>query len=185
MDWRPLRPARRPGHLRPRFSASGSAIGDEFQLSVAQPFIGAQNSPALSVAADGTFVVAWMGLQNPGTDGYSIHAQRLDANAEKIGREFKVNTYTTGDQRNPSVGIQTDGSFVVVWHSDGFAVARRFNANEINLPALAPAATLLLDAGVDITNVQDLLGHKHVSVTQIYDKRRRSTKHSASHQVPL
>ena len=49
----------------------------------------------------------------------------------------------------------------------------------------ATAATLLLDAGVDITDVQDLLGHKHVSVTQIYDKRRRSTKHSASHQVPL
>ena len=49
----------------------------------------------------------------------------------------------------------------------------------------ATAATLLLDTGVDITDVQDLLGHKHVSVTQIYDKRRRSTKHSASHQVPL
>jgi len=49
----------------------------------------------------------------------------------------------------------------------------------------ATAATLLLDAGVDITSVQDLLGHKHVSVTQMYDKRRRATKHSASHQVPL
>lgn len=45
----------------------------------------------------------------------------------------------------------------------------------------ATAATLLLDAGVDITDVQDLLGHKHVSVTQVYDKRRRSTKHNASH----
>lgn len=49
----------------------------------------------------------------------------------------------------------------------------------------ATAATLLLDAGVDITAVQDLLGHKHVSVTQMYDKRRRATKQSASHQVPL
>jgi len=49
----------------------------------------------------------------------------------------------------------------------------------------ATAATLLLDAGIEITSVQELLGHKHVSVTQIYDKRRRSTKHSASHQVPL
>jgi len=49
----------------------------------------------------------------------------------------------------------------------------------------ATAATLLLDAGVDITSVQDLLGHKHVSVTQMYDKRRRATKQSASHQVPL
>jgi integrase/recombinase XerD len=49
----------------------------------------------------------------------------------------------------------------------------------------ATAATLLLDAGVHITDVQELLGHKHVSVTQMYDKRRRSTKQSASHQVPL
>jgi len=49
----------------------------------------------------------------------------------------------------------------------------------------ATAATLLLDAGVEITAVQDLLGHKHVSVTQMYDKRRRATKQSASHQVPL
>lgn len=49
----------------------------------------------------------------------------------------------------------------------------------------ATAATLLLDAGVDITSVQELLGHKHVSVTQMYDKRRRATKQSASHQVPL
>lgn len=49
----------------------------------------------------------------------------------------------------------------------------------------ATAATLLLDAGVNITDVQDLLGHKHVSVTQMYDKRRRATKQSASHQVPL
>ena len=52
-------------------------------------------------------------------------------------------------------------------------------------PLRATTATLLLDAGADITEVQNLLGHKHVSVTQMYDKRRRSTKHSASHQVPL
>lgn len=49
----------------------------------------------------------------------------------------------------------------------------------------ATTATLLLDAGVDITEVQQLLGHKHVTVTQVYDKRRRSTRESASHKVPL
>jgi len=49
----------------------------------------------------------------------------------------------------------------------------------------ATTATLLLDAGVEISKVQELLGHKHITTTQIYDKRRRGTKESASHDVPI
>jgi site-specific recombinase XerD len=47
----------------------------------------------------------------------------------------------------------------------------------------ATTATLLLDAGVDIIKVEELLGHRHVTTTQIYDKRRRSLKERASHDV--
>lgn len=49
----------------------------------------------------------------------------------------------------------------------------------------ASTATLLLEAGVPIEEVQQLLGHKHITTTQIYDKRRRTTKQSASHKVPF
>jgi site-specific recombinase XerD len=49
----------------------------------------------------------------------------------------------------------------------------------------ATTATLLLDSGVAIESVQDLLDHKHITTTQIYDKRRRSVRDSASHKVPI
>ncbi len=49
----------------------------------------------------------------------------------------------------------------------------------------ATAATELLNAGVDIMKVKDLLGHRHVTTTQVYDKRRRNTSQSASHEMPF
>ncbi len=49
----------------------------------------------------------------------------------------------------------------------------------------ATTATLLLDGSTDIRKVQDLLGHRHVTTTQIYDKRRRGTSDSASHLLVI
>lgn len=49
----------------------------------------------------------------------------------------------------------------------------------------ATTATLLLSGNVEIRKVQDLLGHRHVTTTQVYDKRRRTTRESASHELLL
>jgi site-specific recombinase XerD len=49
----------------------------------------------------------------------------------------------------------------------------------------ATTATLLLDSSVAIESVQDLLDHKHITTTQIYDKRWRSVRDSVSHKVPI
>ena len=62
-----------------------------------------------------------------------------------------------------------------------------FLASSAPAPAAlrATTATLLLDAGVDIIKVKELLGHRHVTTTQVYDKRRRSAKEGASRDVPI
>jgi site-specific recombinase XerD len=49
----------------------------------------------------------------------------------------------------------------------------------------ATTATALLDAGEEICKVQELLGHRHVTTTQIYDKRRRQAHEGASHDIPI
>ena len=49
----------------------------------------------------------------------------------------------------------------------------------------ATTATLLLDTGVDIVKVQELLGHRHVVTTLMYDLRRRATAEGISHDVPM
>ena len=49
----------------------------------------------------------------------------------------------------------------------------------------ATTATVLLERGTDICKVQELLGHRHVTTTQIYDKRRRQAQEGASHDIPI
>jgi integrase len=60
---------------------------------------------------------------------------------------------------------------------------RRCSYSPHSLRATAP--TLLLDTDVPIEAVQGLLDHKHITTTQIYDKRRRSVRDWASHKMPL
>jgi site-specific recombinase XerC len=55
----------------------------------------------------------------------------------------------------------------------------------IKSPQQFPTTLPLVDSSVAIESVQDLLDHKHITTTQIYDKRRRSVRDSASHKVPI
>ena len=61
--------------------------------------------------------MAWESPQDG--SGLGIFGQRYKNDGTKNGGEFQVNTYTTNDQRNPSVAIDGNGNFVVVWDSLG------------------------------------------------------------------
>ncbi len=71
----------------------------------------------MSLDADGDFVVVWFSYGSGGTDSSSIsvQGQRYASDGSTVGGEFQVNTYTTSSQKDPSVSLDADGDFVVVW----------------------------------------------------------------------
>jgi hypothetical protein len=101
--------------------AQPSPNGGELQVN--SYTTNAQRSPAVGVDGTGAFVVVWESAGSSGGDtgGYSVQAQRYDANGAPLGAQFQVNTYTTSNQYDPAVAMAPGGAFVVVWSSDGSA----------------------------------------------------------------
>ena len=104
-----------------RYDASGSAIGGQFPVSA--PTSAFQRSPSIASDSAGNFVVVWQSDESAGSDssGFSVQGNRFDTSGSPIGGEFQVDTYTTGNQDQPSVASDSAGDFVVVWESDGSA----------------------------------------------------------------
>ena len=103
-----------------RFDQEGNKVGNEFQANTV--YASAQYEPSVGSLADGGFVIAWSdGGARDGSDE-SVYAQRFDADGFKIGEEFQVNTYTSGNQLQPEVIGLGDGGFVIAFasqHQDG------------------------------------------------------------------
>ncbi len=78
--------------------------------------LGNQSQPSIAVNASGEFVIAWT---SDNVDGSStaVMGRRYDTAGAPLGGEFTVNTYTTGAQNNPAVGINADGDSIVAWVS--------------------------------------------------------------------
>ena len=101
------------------FDADGTPVGGQFQVNSYTT----NNQSRVEVAEgwDGSFVVAWQSKGSDGTDTswWSIQSQRLGTDGSFLGGEFQVNSYTSNYQDRVEVAGGPDGSFVMVWHSDG------------------------------------------------------------------
>jgi hypothetical protein len=100
-------------------TTDGWPWGPRFQVNTTT--LGDQTMPDVASAPDGRFVVTWQSASSAGSDdsGTSIQLRRFDNDGNPIGSDEQVNTYISADQRNPRVACAGDGSFVVVWDSDG------------------------------------------------------------------
>ncbi|MCD4748490.1 MAG: hypothetical protein K8R59_03875 [Thermoanaerobaculales bacterium] len=121
-----------------RYDANASPLGPEAVINTYTDDW--QDAPAIAVAPNGAFVVAWASEGSPGADNddYSIQARCFTADGIALGDQFQVNTTAFGDQAWPDVGIADSGAFVIVWDSDSSSgsdndnssvQAQRFTAN--------------------------------------------------------
>ena len=116
-----------------RFDALANPIGGDFQVNTYT--LNNQLVGDIAVEANGAFVAVWEDANIRDGAGSAIFGQRYDAAGNRLGTEFRVNSYTTGNQRIPAVSVSPAGGFVAAWRSnfgDGssYAVfARRFDAS--------------------------------------------------------
>lgn len=94
-----------------RFASDGSPLGAPFTISddISQD----QERPAVAHDGDGEFLVVWDGFG--GGLQSSIQGQRYQADGTPLGPVFPAGGGTVGDQTQPSVDMQDNGDFLVVW----------------------------------------------------------------------
>lgn len=98
-----------------RFTVDSKKLGSEFKVNAWQT--DNQRNPDVATFADNRFVVAWdsFGQETGDGVGRGVFAQLYGNDGAKQGAEFNVNTWTTGDQYNPSVASIPGAGFVVTW----------------------------------------------------------------------
>ena len=103
--------------LSPALAAGQVLLGPELQVNTYTT--NDQARPAVAADAAGNFVVVWDSVGQDG-NGQGVFARFHDATGAPIGAaEFRVNSYTTGDQRTPRIAATPSGEFIVVWESWG------------------------------------------------------------------
>ena len=136
-----------------------------------------QSLPSVTGLQDGGFVVTWGSSDQDGS-GKGIYGRRYDASGAAQGMEFQINTYTFGDQANPSVTDLMDGGFVVTWTSydsgnqgiygqrydaRGAALGTEFVINTSTSGDQAnPSVTALIDGGFVVTWDSDHSGDEGI-----------------------
>ncbi len=98
-----------------RYHADGSPDGGEFQVNTTTAK--GQKHPSIAVLTGGDFIITWQSDLQDGS-GWGIYGQRYTSGGTASGAEFRINTTTANDQKDPSVAALANGGFVVSWDSN-------------------------------------------------------------------
>jgi hypothetical protein len=145
-----------------RYSSGGAALGSEFKVNTYVS--GSQQRPDIGVFSDNGFVITWLSSGQDGS-GYGVYAQRYNASGVALGSEFRVNTYTTGDQGSfyeaPRIDTFIDGGFLIAWESNGqdgsgYGVYARLFSGANKVPVLGQNQLTLNDGATVLITTSGL-----------------------------
>jgi hypothetical protein len=102
-----------------RYAAEGNPRGAPFEVTSEAAPGGPAVEPAVAVAADGSFVIAWQGGDSGGGPGSRVYATRYDAAGAAVGPVITVATLPTTDPAAPAIASDPDGNFILTWHAAG------------------------------------------------------------------
>jgi hypothetical protein len=119
------------GVFAQRYDATGARLGGEFLVNTYTT--SHQAIQSMAMRSNGDFILVWRDASKDGS-GDGVIGQRFSSAGARQGGEFQVNSYTTSSQTRPSIAMDPNGNFVVVWQSDGQdgdstgIFGRRFNS---------------------------------------------------------
>jgi hypothetical protein len=128
-----------------RFDGAGAPLGGEFQVNTYTTNY--QGWPRVASDAAGDFTVVWDSRFQDGSVR-GVFGQRFDASGARRGGEFRVNSFTSGDQNYASIADDGAGNFIVAWSSRGQdAPNQSVSAQAQRYGGLLPAALAVDTAG--------------------------------------
>jgi hypothetical protein len=93
-----------------RYDSTGTALGGEFAVN---SYTSSSQADPSVTGGSSDFIVTWDSFGQDG-DQHDVFARRFVGGAPQAA-EFRVNTYTTGQQAEPRIARQANGDFVIVW----------------------------------------------------------------------
>jgi hypothetical protein len=112
-----------------RFDRNGNPLSNDFRVNDdnTNQF---QGDPEVAMREDGSFIIVWSDEREGNSD---IYGQRFAPDGSRIGENFLVNEFTSGNQCQPSIIILPSGDFFVSYTDNqlgqGDIFLTRFSAN--------------------------------------------------------
>ena len=143
------------------FEPNGTPIGDQFIVN--STIEKAQQNPQIAINNSDQFVIVWDSEGDPNVNEKDILGQRFDKDGNRIGDEFRLNSYSDSDQKCPAVTFIDDSHFVTVWQSqnqDGSNYGIYGTSNE-----MISAADFNMDGYIDFRDYSVLATEWHTTYT--------------------